>query len=165
MKVTLVAFLFAASAFAQIPSAGHTTACGPDKVTFNVTVVENRYTPTQPEQGKALIYFIRDDGMWDVNQHLTLKIGLDGAWVGAFKGDSYFFVSVEPGEHHVCASVHSNFFAHFTAEPGKIYYFRTRFLMGISGAVLSYVDLDQPDSDEAQYLLSSYPLSVSTPKK
>jgi hypothetical protein len=69
----------------------------------------------------------------------------------------YFFVLVEPGEHHLCAmlqsfpeqkaltrlrrvSVHS-----LKAEPGGTYYFRAR-LVGIStGFVLQ---LDQLDSDE-----------------
>jgi hypothetical protein len=39
---------------------------------------------------------------------------------------------------------------HFTAEAGKVYYFRS---------------LEQADSDEAKYLIANYPLSISTPKK
>ena len=56
--------------------------------------------------------------------------------------------------------------AHFTAEPGKVYYFRTRFHdSGRIGAAPPYVDIDPVDSDEARYLLASYPMSVSQPKK
>jgi hypothetical protein len=93
--------------------------------------------------------------------------------VSAYKHNSYFAVSVEPGEQHVCANLQSSHsaglvvtLAHFTAEPGKDYYFRTRFLVtGRIGAAPPYVDLDPVDSDEAQYLIASYPLSISQPKK
>ena len=87
----------------------------------------------------AMIYFIQDDGPCGERQHYVLKMGLDEAWVGAFKQNSCFTVSAKPGEHHVCAVVQTSDFpesvlalAHFTAEPGKVYYFRTRFLGGTS---------------------------------
>jgi hypothetical protein len=94
-------------------------------------------------------------------------IGIDGSWVGAYKYNSYLSMSVDPGEHHVCANVQTAFaaasvtvLAHFTAEPGKVYYFRTRFLGGIistSQGQAPYLGLDQPDSDEAKYLIGMYP--------
>lgn len=52
-------------------------------------------------------------------------------------------------------------FAHFTAEEGKVYYFRTR-AFGGSNQVL--FEIDPIDSDQAKYLIASYPLSVSHPK-
>jgi hypothetical protein len=51
--------------------------------------------------------------------------------------------------------------AHFTAEAGKVYYFRTR-AFGDKDQWL--LDLDPVDSDQANYLIASYPLSVSHPK-
>jgi hypothetical protein len=98
-----------------------------------------------------------------------MKIGIDGAWVGADQHNSYFSVSVEPGEHHVCANRQSHFarinqmaaLAHFTAEAGKVYYFRTRTFGDKSQALL---DLDPVDSDQGQYLVASYPLSVAHAK-
>ena len=80
-----------------------------------------------------------------------------------------FFVPIDPGEHHVCAmmqsvpphrgprvSVHS-----LKAEPGGIYYFRTR-LVGIStGFVLQ---LDQLDSDEGRWFVAWSKFSTSHPK-
>jgi hypothetical protein len=64
----------------------------------------------------------------------TVKVGVDGAWVGANKGDSYVFTSVAPGEHHMCVNWQSGILtpsglfamANFTAETGKTYYFRAR---------------------------------------
>src|ERR1700693_5983615 len=76
--------------------------------------------------------------------------------------NSYFSVSVEPGEHHVCANEQSRVarlsrlvaFTHFTAEAGKVYSFRTRLIVSTSEELL---DMDSLDSDEARYLMVSYP--------
>ena len=148
-------------------------ACGPRSVTFVAKLGNSQHTLAEPEPGKARVYFIQDSGLRGEYQHFTLKIGLDGAWVGAYKNNAYFGVSIDPGEHHVCANVQSNFsagvvltLAHFTAEPGKVYYFRTRFFaVGGIGSAPPYVNLDPVDSDEARYLIASFPLSVSQPKK
>ena len=173
MKAVLALIVFAASALGQGPSIRVPSACGIKDVTFDVKLDNTQRPPAQPESGKALVYFIQDDGPWGVHQHYVLKIALDGAWVGAYKWNSYFTVSVKPGEHHVCAEVQSNYavgnliaLAHFTAEPGKVYYFRTRFLNGMNGGdIPSYVELDPLDSDEAKYLIASYPLSISLAKR
>jgi hypothetical protein len=174
MRPALVVMLFltlpAASAFGQQGSGALAAACGPKSTSFSVKVDESQHTLAQPEAGKALVYFVQDIG--EVNCFggcITTKIGLDGAWVGAHQHNSYFSVSVEPGEHHVCANPQSHVgwisrkvaLAHFTAEAGKVYYFRTRGIM--SGNQLLF-DLDPVDSDQARYLISSYPLSVSHPK-
>jgi hypothetical protein len=170
MKSAVVVMLVAASAFAQNESAAFAAACGNNAVTFQVKRDESQHTFAQPETGKARVYFVQDIG--EVNclgGCVTTKIGLDGAWVGANQHNSYFSVSVEPGEHHVCANLQSHFsrqgqlvgLAHFTAEAGKIYYFRTRAFGGDNQALF---EIDPVDSDEAKYLIASYPLSVSHPK-
>jgi len=53
-------------------------------------------------------------------------------------------------------------FAHFNAEPDKVYYFRAR-EFGDNNQVL--FDFEPVDSDQAQHLIVSYPLSVSRPKQ
>jgi hypothetical protein len=52
--------------------------------------------------------------------------------------------------------------AHFTAEAGKIYYYRTRLVVSRSVELL---ELNPIDSDQAKYLIASFSLSVSSPKK
>jgi hypothetical protein len=159
MKIALVALLLAASAFAQEPSDGVASACGPKDASFDVKLDKTQHTLAQPEPGKALVYFIQENG------GAASKIGLDGAWVGANKSSSYFAVSVVPGEHHVCADVRTPRgvpgvpmgFLHFTAEAGRVYYFDARPLYG------RYLFLDAVDSDQAKYLIASYPQSVSAP--
>jgi len=170
MRSALFVMLLTASAFGQQESSAPAAACGPKTTSFDVKLDESQHTLAQPEPGKALVYFVQDIG--EVNcfdSCLTTKIGLDGAWVGANQHNAYFSMSVEPGEHHVCANPQSHVgwirrqvaLANFTAEVGKVYYFRTR---GFFGGNQLLFDLDPVDSDQAKYLISSYPLSVSHPK-
>ncbi len=166
MKIALVVLLFAASAFGQDSSAVATAACGPKDASFIVNLDKSQHSLVQPEPGKARVYFIQEKGV----DHFILltKIGLDGAWVGADKNSSYFSVSVEPGEHHACASVQSHLghpvgLVHFRAEAGKVYYFNARVIYDIDAA--AYLFLGAVDSDQAKYQIASFPLSISTPKK
>jgi hypothetical protein len=159
MKLVLIALFFVTSAFAQAQSVGLPPACGPKNVSFDVKLDKSQHTQAPPEPGKARVYFLQDS--------FVARIGMDGAWVGANRGHSYFSVSVEPGEHHVCAKVdvvseHPVEVASFTAEAGKVYYFRAR-LVSVEGGL--YLFLAQADNDEAKYLMDSYSLSVSQPKK
>jgi hypothetical protein len=159
MRIIGLVMLFAVSAFTQVPRTV-TAACGPEKVSLNVKLDKTQHTLAQPEPGRALVYFIQEGG--------TAQIGLDGAWVGANKNSSYFAISVEPGEHHVCADVRTPRgipgvpvgFLHFTAEAGRVYYFDARVVYGSQ----AYLFLGAVDSDQAKYMIASYPLSVPTPK-
>jgi hypothetical protein len=168
MKIALVALLFAASALAQNPSANPAAACGPEKVSFKVELDKSHHALAQPEAGKALVYFIHDAGTGALLIYPTTRNGLDGAWVGANHGNSYFSVSVGAGEHHLCVDLQSSIvndrveLAHFTAEAGKVYYFRTRLVMSKEVELL---ELEPIDSDQGAYLVDSFPLSVSKPKK
>ena len=169
MKIAIVVLLFAASAFAQDSTAAAAaveSACGPKDGSFNVKLEESQHTLTQPEPGKARVYFIQQKALDTFA--VTTEIGLDGAWVGANKNSSYFAVAVAPGEHHVCASVqsfrgHPRGFVHFTAEAGRVYYFNGRVIYG--ERTEANLLLEEVDSDQGNYLIASYPLSVATPKK
>jgi hypothetical protein len=125
-------------------------------------------TLAQPDPGKARVYFFQDAGTSHTLGYPTVKLAIDGAWVGANHGNSYFSVSVEPGEHHVCVTLQSSLVAqrveltHFTAEAEKVYHYRTRLVMS---RTVELLDLDPIDSDQGKYLIASFPLSVSNPKK
>jgi Protein of unknown function (DUF2846) len=167
MKIAIATLLLAASAFAQTPPTMTMAACGPQKVSFSVKLDESPHTSTQPEPGKALVYFFHDAGTNLTVGYPTAKVGLDGAWVGANHGNSYFYVSVEPGEHHVCATLQSSLvaprleLAHFTAEAGKVYYYRTRLVVSRG---MELLELDPIDSDQGKYLTDFFPVAVSHPK-
>lgn len=129
---------------------------------------KSQHSLTQPEPGKARIYFIHDSGaVKGIRTPTELMLGLDGAWAGANYESSYFSVSVDPGEHHICAASQSYgktklvVLAHFQAEAGRTFFYRTRLI--VAGAP-QYLELVPVDSDEAKYLIASYPLRVSHPR-
>ncbi len=164
MKVAIIALLLALPAFAQTAPAPPAAACGPEKSSFDVKLNTSQHVLAQPDSGKASMYFILDVGELHMGPAVLTRVGLDGAWVGVDKYSSYFSVSVEPGEHHMCSILSSKFlghlveFTHFTAEAGKVYYFRARYLGG-------FLSVDAVDSDEAWHLIDRYPQSISQPKK
>lgn len=166
MRFVLVALILAvAPAFGQNPAA----ACGPAMAQFKVKLDKTPHIAGQPDAGKARIYFIYDAGTAFEHPigYPTIKIGMDGAWAGANHGDSFFWVDVAPGEHHVCATLQSSLvdprleLTHFNAAAGRTYFYRTQLLL--SGAV-EVLELDALDSDEGFYLVSRYPMSLWTPK-
>lgn len=141
-------------------------ACGPEKTQFEVKRSKGQH-PLPPEPGKARVYFIQDLGKTTCVDCVTVRIGVDGEWIGANQRNSYFSVSMEPGEHHLCAIPQPSYLhelvglVHFTAEAGKTYYFRERMFGEQNEAVF---DFDPIDSDQAEYFIDTYPVSVSFPK-
>jgi len=156
-------------------------ACGDDKVKFNVKTQAGQPAPAPPVAGKAQIVFIEtmdeENLAFCKDCDVVARLGLDGAWVGANKGNSYFAYTVEPGEHHLCTNWDSPRaflsqkvgVADFTAEPGKTYYFQARFLIkmvDIDTAQLEQrLDLTQLSDDEGKYQVKISALSTGTPKK
>ena len=177
MKTVLAAVLLATSALAQNNSALPRAqgACGPLDVNFDANTLASQPT-AQPEPGKALVYvaeeFKKAPGELG---NPTIRVGLDGAWMGATRANSYLFFAVDPGEHHLCTNWQSRLkrlsrlaaFARFTAEPGKTYYYRARITYAAyaHGAATMNLDLDPVDPDEGQFLVTSFRLSNSHPKK
>ncbi len=170
MKLVLFVLLLAAPLSAQSPPLSLAPACGPESVSFKVKLDKSQHAPAPPEPGMARAYFMHDAGTYFSHPpgYPTAKIGMDGAWAGANHADSYFSVSIPPGEHHVCADLQSSLVAqrvellHFTAEAGKVYYFRTRLLMSRG---LEILQLEPLDSDQGNYLMHLFPRSISQPKK
>lgn len=146
----------------------NTAACGPETGSFKVKLDESQHTLVQPDPGKARIYFIHDAGTNWMTGYPTVKFGVDGKWAGANHGNSYFSVSVDPGEHHVCTTLQSSLvaqrveLAHLTATADTVYYYRTRLILSRGVELL---ELDSIDSDQGRYLIASFPLSVSSFKK
>lgn len=107
-------------------------ACGSDAVHFNVTTERAQPLPT-PTAGHAQVVFIEsvDEDFCLGCNRITTRAAIDGAWVGANKGNSYFVADVLPGEHHVCADWQRVFnmklhVTTFTAEAGKTYFILIR---------------------------------------
>jgi len=175
MKIALIVFVFAASVLAQqkvrlgqeqfkLPP-----ACGPERTTFKVKLDDRSSSLLQPDAGKALVYFIHEAGTLSGTPlaYPTTRLAMDGNWIGANHGDSWFALPVEPGEHHVCVALQSSLvdqrveLAHFNAEPGQIYYYRTRLVL--SGEV-ELLELGPIDSDQGKYFVGMFPMSLAKPK-
>jgi hypothetical protein len=151
--------------------------CGTDATKFHVQAAEvnsANYKPDPPPSAKEARIFLVQDAGGQVNCfHLgctTSRAGLDGVWIGANQGDSYFSFVVTPGKHHLCVNWQSKFgnesshhaLANFQADAGRTYYFRVR-IWGNAGQ--AYMDLDAVNDDEGRYLVSRATQAVSQPDK
>jgi hypothetical protein len=183
MRATVVTLLFvtstfAASAFTDSASAQDKSAsiaapgCGLTDVKFFVKTDKAQHPAAKPEAGKAIIYFVEDDTHFQSVPKPTTRIGLDGTWIGANHGNSYFSFTVDPGEHHICANWQSSVgigmgdksaAAHFTAEAGASYYFRVKNTW-LREVMIPGIELAPLDSDEGQLLASKFAWSTSQPK-
>lgn len=175
MKSVLIFLLLASPAIAQDKPTDTTVApgCGAEDSKYDVKTDQAQHPMMQPDAGKALVVFIEDDLDFGSTPKPTTRAGLDGGWVGATHGNSYFYFSVDPGEHHLCASWqkavivgqgHQAAAAHFTAEAGKVYYFRVRNSWHREHGV-AVIDFTPLDSDEGLLLAGKFALSTSHPKK
>lgn len=180
MRIILTIFLLTSPVLAQDRAAvaKAAAACGPADVQFDVSTDKIKHPAASPDDGKASVYVV------EVYENLTdtikigsptTKVGLDGAWVGANRGNSYFFFFVDPGEHHLCANWQSHLrrvsklvsLAGFRDEAGKVYYFRARVLpqSGAVGGQVASLELEPVNSDEGQLLVASSSFSTSHSKK
>jgi hypothetical protein len=169
MKTMLAVLLFALPVLAQnqatpAPSRG---GCGPSEAQFDVKANRNQHPVAPPEAGKALVYVFED-----MDNGPTMRVGLDGAWVGANKRKSYFFFSVDPGEHQVCTNWQSRASKAaaamgsaitLKAEAGKVYYLRMQFYERTEHD--SNVKLEPVETAEGQFLISASAFSTFHAKK
>ncbi|MFZ0773026.1 MAG: hypothetical protein WCA49_22570 [Candidatus Sulfotelmatobacter sp.] len=170
MKTTMFAgslltiLLLTISGFTQENPAA--VGCGDPKAKFDVKTEHGQHS-AQPEAGKALLYFIEDDSNFWSNPKPTTRMGIDGEWVGATHGSSYFYVPVDPGVHHLCASWqttvvlgrgHMTSAAHFAAEAGSVYYFVVKDIWTRDGQ--SDMSLNPLDSDEGLLLANKFSFST-----
>jgi hypothetical protein len=172
MKTVLVLVLFAACAVAQDQSAiaAAEAGCGSKDARFDAKEDATQHPVPQPESGRALVYVVQELGEVQCKGCALTRVGVDGNWVGANQGSSYFFFRVDPGEHHLCVNWQSRLewrsrafaLANFTAEPGKTYYFRTRLFATRTDYVF---DLDLVNTDQGKFLVASSAFSVSHVKK
>ena len=164
--VALLAFFIATlPALAQDQGAAARTAagCGPINSYFDVKTTDSMHPVGQTEAGKALVYFLVD-----YVTAPTMRVGVDGQWVGANDGKSYFFITAEPGEHNVCMQWQTTTFKktsesigeamHVTFEPGKTYYIRLNF-------IYQRLQLQLADEAEGHFLIGASLYSTSQLKK
>ena len=115
---------------------------------------------------------IEDDGIINniIGGGITWRVGVDGTWVaGLNRRSPYTSLSLEPGEHQLCANWQSSLeyrakatnLALLKAEADKTYYFRIR-KWDTQTAV--YVDLLPVDSDQGKLLIALRPATEQKKK-
>jgi hypothetical protein len=134
-----LALLMAMPVFGQDQTTDLRTAagCGPSETQFSVKSDHTLHAVRQPEPGKALVYVIEQGRPEGGEAKVTVRVGLNGNWMGANYGESYLSFDVAPGEHHVCVDWQSSLksrqklsgAAELTAESGKTYYFRAEVVL------------------------------------
>jgi hypothetical protein len=174
MRMILMILLFSAPTFAQnAPTAtgASSAVCSNLPNTMFDVKTDNGVHSAQPVDGKAVVYFLQDDTNYIARPRPTTRLAMDGAWLGAAHSDSYFYFSVEPGEHHLCTTWQSGGFdptaevaaTHFTAMAGQVYYFRVQ--NGSLQDGTKTIEFGPLDSDEGQLLINRYAFSSSSAKK
>lgn len=183
-KLVLGLVVLATMAWAQGNASAQSQAgCGPDQAKFDVRREAHSHPAGTPEPGKALVYVFGDSELDNTAIHiggLITRVGVDGEWVGAYEHKSYMYFSVNSGEHRLCTSQQSSLKSRrndnasaitFTAEEGKVYYFRTQPSPTALAASASskvpngLIELAALDPAQAQLMLPKWAYSTSQPKK
>lgn len=170
MKIFLAILFLVASTLGEDKAAlsKALAACGPDDVQFDVKTHTNGPPLANPAAGKALVYLLEEQlgpCLWCTP---TTRIALDGVWVGANHGNSFFSFAVEPGDHHLCTDWQNDgedngrvvALASFVAEAGKAYYFKAR--MWRDRDFFWSLDLQPLDPDEGMLLVAGGGFKFST---
>jgi hypothetical protein len=170
MAIGIFLAVFASPLFTQEPppAAPARGGCGPSEAYFDVQTDRKQHPVATPDAGKAIVYVFED-----IENGPTMRVGVDGAWVGANKRKSYFFFSVDPGEHQVCTNWQSGTFKETSkrigsamtlkTEAGKVYYLRTQIYERSERD--QNVKLEPVETAEGQFLISASAFSIFHPKK
>jgi hypothetical protein len=149
-------------------------SCGNDSVNFDVKTEKGRPEPAAPGAGKALLVvsesFAQNQGFC-LGCKVTTRVGLDGKWIGANNGNSYFAVEIDPGEHHLCVGWQSVMgklksqvgLASFTAQAGSTYYYESAVKItsyGNNSGDERELHLAPLSADDGQYRVKAWRLAT-----
>jgi len=139
-------------------------------VRFNVKLESKKPLPAGSKSGQAQVIFIEslEKNGTCIPCISTTRVGIDGAWVGAIEGNSYFSVVIAPGEHNLCSDVQSKSgkfqlgMATLNAEAGKTYHYKFRLIWNYLDGASPYSEFELVPigEDEANYRLNISSSSV-----
>ncbi len=171
MKQSICAFFFAIL-LVVVMQARCTTlpdACGDEKIKVDVAVQKPPSALPAANTTSATLVFVQRLGESCIGCSVT-RVGLDGTWIGANKGASFFSVTTAPGEHHVCAfwdapgaRIENKIeLTELEALAGQIYYFEIE--IGPRSTREFAMRLKPISADMGTFLVSRSKQSVATPK-
>lgn len=163
----------ASGAFAQGPKSGEAVrpqaeadkqallakACGTEAVDYDAETKKDQHPTPDAPADKALVYVMRTT---IIGFKIHSKLAVDGKWMGTNRGKTYFFFTLDPGEHFVCSESENQDAIALTVEPGKTYYIQQQVKAGIWKARTKLAMLDEAKGKEE---LADLNLSVFTVKK
>lgn len=133
-------------------------ACGTESVNFSAqTDKKQRPMPDAPTD-KALIYVLRPTM---IGYKIHSKFAVNGDWLGVNRGNTYFFLTLEPGEHFFCSESENQSYLALNLEAGKTYYLQQKVKAGIWKARTELVVMDE---NTGKKKLNDVNLSVFTRK-
>jgi hypothetical protein len=144
-------------------------ACGDEKVKVDVAVQKPSSAPPAANATTATLVFVQRLGGSCIGCSVS-RVGLDGTWIGANKGASFFSVTTAPGDHHVCALWEAPLakienrvgLTDFEALAGQIYYFETEITPRSTGEFA--LRMKPISADMGTFLVSRSKQSVAIPK-
>lgn len=95
-------------------------ACGLKDVDHWAKTDKKQHPTPDPPPDKALIYVIRPLSMYQLM--LQSKLAVDGQWMGVNRNGTYFFFTLDPGEHYFCSQVRNRSVLVLTVEAGRTYF-------------------------------------------
>lgn len=169
-NVVFVHFVMSGAAFAQTDAKGSADAekqkrmelrikaCGTESVNYKASTDKKQHPMPEVPADKAMIYVMRTFALgWKIHS----KLAVDGKWMGVNRGGTYFFFTLEPGEHYFCSESENQDYLALKVEAGKTYYLKQRAQPGIWKA---RTDLAVIDEEKAKKELVDVNLSVFTLK-
>ena len=134
-------------------------ACGAEYVKYKASTDKKQHPTPEAPADKALIYVMRTTILGFA---IHSKLAVDGKWVGVNRGKTYFFFTLDPGEHYFCSEAENQDYLALTVEAGKTYYLKQRVEPGVWKA---RTDLAIIDEEKAKKELPDINLSVFELKK
>lgn len=170
MNRLAISALLLAAASLSLPALAQSTApvtgCGDPAIHFDVETDRGLH-PSPMAPGRALIFLLEDDSAVSGFRKPTVRFGLDGKWLGATHGNSYFFAYVDPGSHHLCSNWQdAEVFSRktqtartldFNVEAGKTYYFQVT--NSFRGASRTTTTLEPVTTTNQEDLLADFDFS------
>lgn len=118
-------------------------ACGTDSVNYIARTDKTQHPTPDAPPDKALVYVIRSTM---IGFKIHSKLAVDGKWMGVNRGDTYFFFTLEPGEHYFCSESENQSYLALAVEPGKTYYLQQQVKPGIWKARTELVVMNEKEA-------------------
>ncbi|MEJ7848922.1 MAG: DUF2846 domain-containing protein [Pyrinomonadaceae bacterium] len=115
-------------------------ACGTEKVDYSATTDKTDRPKPEVPTDKALIYVLRPTM---IGFKINSKLAVDGKWMGVNRGKTYFYFTVEPGEHYFCSESENQDYLALNVEAGKTYYLQQKVEMGMWKARTNLVVMNE----------------------